>query len=320
MMYLIIFLLFISLERIGGFQITVGITCSPSNIINRKTSQHDQQVSYNVRPHITKLQFFKFGGDNDDKKQEPIKPTTMTTNDDKDPVEKIFSFFFGEPEAEPLGLKRFGKDRFPEQYPAITNEWADPLVGDTPDVAQFRPILKNTNFEFRKLRVTYDANKHGWDSTVFHKKVDKLGPGLVVATTTSGLVVGGYNPKGWVGYGEARGSIAAFLFRSKIPNSTEEWIKLRKVGGASMAQMDNPESGPMFGADSLIIPLQRGANSKVARSKLGSYYERMDNGSTNSLFGKDTPTVLLRDLKVYHGVYEPDEYIPFTDAEPLALY
>lgn len=83
--------------------------------------------------------------------------------------------------------------------------------------------------------------------------------------------------------------------------------------------MDMPEAGPSFGADSLVIPLSSsGGNPKLARSKLGSYYERFEDG-TNSLFGKDA-SVQLRDLKVFHGVYEEGEYIPFTDAEPFALY
>jgi hypothetical protein len=78
-----------------------------------------------------------------------------------------------------------------------------------------------------------------------------------------------------------------------------------------------PENGPSFGADSLVIPLGKGS-PRDARSKLGSYYERLPDG-TNSLFGKQSQ-VQLRDLKVYHGVYEAGEYIPFTDAEPFALY
>jgi len=63
---------------------------------------------------------------------------------------------------------------------------------------------------------------------------------------------------------------------------------------------------------------QEEGNPRLARSKLGSYYERLPDG-TNSLFGKDA-NVQLRDLKVYHGLYEEGEYIPFTDAEPFALY
>ena len=89
------------------------------------------------------------------------------------------------------------------------------------------------------------------------------------------------------------------------------------VASKGLAQMDMPENGPSFGADSLVIPLADG-NPKLARSKLGSYYERFEDG-TNSLFGKDA-SVQLRELKVFHGVYEEGEYIPFTDAEPFALY
>lgn len=78
-----------------------------------------------------------------------------------------------------------------------------------------------------------------------------------------------------------------------------------------------PETGPSFGADSLVIPLAKD-NPRMARSKLGSYYERFADG-TNSLFGNKA-SVQLASLKVYHGVYEEGEYIPFTDAEPFALY
>jgi hypothetical protein len=212
-------------------------------------------------------------------------------------------------------MKRFGRERFPEQYPATKTEWADPVDSDNKDMAKVRPLLKNTNLETRRLKLTYDANRNGWSADAFHKAVDKLGGGLVVCTTTDGLLCGGYNPKGWVGYGEARGSIAAFLFAYN--SNAERPTKLQKVGGKSLAQQDLPESGPSFGADSLVIPLGRDS-PKMARSKLGSYYERYEDG-TNSLFGGKA-NAQLKDLKVYHGVYEEDEYIPHTDAEPFALY
>jgi hypothetical protein len=66
-----------------------------------------------------------------------------------------------------------------------------------------------------------------------------------------------------------------------------------------------------------VISLEKD-NPKLARSKLGSYYERFPGGG-NTLFGKRGGSVQLKDLKVYHGVYEPGEFIPFTDAEPFAL-
>ena len=215
-----------------------------------------------------------------------------------------------------LYTARFGPDRFPEQYPATTTEFADPLDSDDTEMAKLRPLLKNTNLETRALQLTYSANRDGWDPYIFHGKVDKKGGAIVVCQTTNdkNVLYGGYNPKGWVGYGEARGSIAAFLF---VLNNNEMPIKLRKVGGKALAQMDMPESGPMFGADSLIIPLDP-ANPRLARSKLGSYYERFPDG-TNTLF-QTAASVQLQDLKVYHGVYEEGEFIPFTDAEPFALY
>jgi TLD len=280
---------------------------------------------------------FSFSEDNENKKDltsnnpSVVKKDTEKFNfqdkayDPDDPVEAIFGFFFGKREAEPMGMKRFGSERFPEQYPATTTEWANPVSTDTKDMALIRPLLKNTNLETRALKLTYDANRNGWSATAFHKAVDKLGGGIVVCKTSDGLVCGGYNPKGWVGYGEARGSIAAFLFvfpqkdntSSSTTTATTRAVKLRKVGGPSLAQQDLPELGPCFGADSLVISLG-GDNPKQARSKLGSYYERFSDG-TNTLF-KSSASVQLVDLKVYHGVYGKDEYIPFTDAEPFALY
>jgi hypothetical protein len=100
-------------------------------------------------------------------------------------------------------------------------------------------------------------------------------------------------------------------------NTGAPGIKLRKVGGPGLAQMDMPETGPQFSPDALVIPMAQG-NPRLARSKLGSYYERLSDGN-NSLFGNESATQ-LKELRVYHGVYAEGEYIPFTDAEPFALY
>jgi hypothetical protein len=67
---------------------------------------------------------------------------------------------------------------------------------------------------------------------------------------------------------------------------------------------------------SLVIPL--GKDNPRQGSKLESYYERFADG-TNSIFGLNAAAVQLKDLKVYHGVYAPDEYIIFTDSNPFAL-
>jgi hypothetical protein len=179
--------------------------------------------------------------------------------DEDDPIEKIFGFFFGKKEKNPMGMQRFGQSRFPEQYPATIDEWADPVEGDTAEMALLRPFLKNTNLETRGLRLTYDANRDGWDPVKFHAKVDKQGGGIVYGVTRAGIQFGGYNPKGWVGYGEARGSIAAFLFvlGGRYTTASAPGVKLRKVGGPGLAQMDLPESGPSFSPDALVIPMEQ---------------------------------------------------------------
>ena len=60
---------------------------------------------------------------------------------------------------------------------------------------------------------------------------------------------------GWIGLGEDRDSMAAFLFTWPDGDTTGRPCKLPKVGGAAQAVLDRPESGPFFGPDGLKIPL-----------------------------------------------------------------
>jgi hypothetical protein len=70
------------------------------------------------------------------------------------------------------------------------DEWADPVENDSAEVAVLRPMLKNTNLEFRGLRLTYSANRDGWNAAAFHEKVDKqgggMGSGLIAITIDDG--------------------------------------------------------------------------------------------------------------------------------------
>lgn len=52
---------------------------------------------------------------------------------------------------------------------------------------------------------------------------------VVLARTEGGAVCGGYNPKGWIGLGEDRDAIAAFLFTWPDGNTSKRPIKLQKV-------------------------------------------------------------------------------------------
>jgi len=235
--------------------------------------------------------------------------------EDLDPIEKLFNFFWGEKEDEPAGLKRFGREKFPEQYPCTKTKWADILPRDKGNgFERFRPMLACTNMERREMRLAYDAQRDGWSASTFHFKVDRRGAALVVLELKDGQILGGYNPKGWVGYGEYRSSIAAFLF--SFEPGRDRPTKLQKVGGKGLSVVDNPEDGPKFGMDSLIVKLE----SRTVNSKLGNYYERMPESDRNSLIATGRMSAPLKNVKIFTGYYEEGEEIPFSDAEPFALY
>jgi hypothetical protein len=52
---------------------------------------------------------------------------------------------------------------------------------------------------------------------------------VVVAITEGGAVCGGYNPAGWIGLGDDRDSIAAFLFTWPDGDTSKDPTKLEKV-------------------------------------------------------------------------------------------
>ena len=179
---------------------------------------------------------------------------------------KLFKFFLGTPEeGDVQGIARTASA--PDTYPATKTEFAAPVEGDSIAIAHLRPLLKNTNLEFLSLRKAYDASSDGWSAEAFHSKVDLTGPCLVVCETEGGAVCGGYAPKGYAGYGEYRGSIAAFLFSWPDGDVSAPVIKLQKVGGAGLATVDEPETGPRFGMDGLVIRMDPGAERCAAEQQ-----------------------------------------------------
>lgn len=210
-----------------------------------------------------------------------------------DPIEKLFNFFFGEKEAQPLGFKRTTVETAPEFYPATTTRFAAPVVGDNKEVSTYvRPLLAQTYLEKVPVAVSYDASVHGWDYKSFHKKVRDKRSALVVAKDKDGNVFGGFNPKGWVGLGDERAAISSFLFTYRGANPNP--IKLIKIGGADMAIIDREEEGIRFGYEDLWIRLNKNYGPKVATSKLGLSFA----GTKGGLFGPNTKAELV-DLKVY---------------------
>jgi hypothetical protein len=238
---------------------------------------------------------------------------------------KLFKFFIGDPEeGDVQGIARTSSA--PDTYPATKTEFAARVDGDSAAIAHLRPLLKNTNLEFLSLRRAYDAGSDGWTAEAFHSKVDFTGPCLVVCETAGGAVCGGYAPKGYAGYGEFRGSIAAFLFTWTDGDVSAPVIKLQKVGGAGLATIDEPETGPRFGMDGLVIRMDPGV-TKRAVSKLGPYYEPIKGVGTKrgrTIFADSEvdgvpSTAELTMLQVYVGVWPEGERIPFSGAIPFAI-
>lgn len=126
----------------------------------------------------------------------PRRPSPRCSGDKPgDVVERLFARFFGAKEAEPFGLKRFDRDRFPELYYATLDEFADPVVSDDATAALFRPLLARTQLQSRALQLVYDASRDGWSAEAFHTGVDRRGACVVLARTPR-AVFGGYAPKG----------------------------------------------------------------------------------------------------------------------------
>jgi len=247
--------------------------------------------------------------------EQPPPPPPAPPGDEPDVGERLFSFFFGAPqEGEVAGLARTAGA--PDTYPATKTEFAAPVDGDSTEAALLRPLLKNTNLETLPLRLAYDSQRHGWSAAAWHSKVDKLGPCIVVAKTAGGALCGGYAPKGFAGYGEYRGSIAAFLFTWPDGDVSRPAVKLQKVGGAGLATIDEPETGPRFGSDGFVTTIEE----RRASSKLGPYYEVMPGGG-RSIFAAsdDWRAAELTMLRTYVGVWPEGQRIPYDGAVPFAI-
>uniref|UniRef100_A0A7S3SGM6 TLDc domain-containing protein n=1 Tax=Emiliania huxleyi TaxID=2903 RepID=A0A7S3SGM6_EMIHU len=250
-----------------------------------------------------------------DRDGNPVEPAPQAA-DDRDVGERLFGLFFGEPEAGVTsGIAR--TSGAPDTYPATKTEFAEPVAGDDAEMALLRPLLKNTNLEYLDLKRVYDAQADGWTADAFHAGANYRGPCVVFCKTRGGAVCGGYAPKGFAGYGEYRGSIAAFLFSWPSGDTARPAIKLQKIGGAGLATIDEPETGPRFGAEGLTAMMNPGSERLVS-SKLGPYYECLPDGS-RSLFGAKPSSDELSELRVYAGCWPEGERIPFDGAIPFAI-
>jgi hypothetical protein len=203
---------------------------------------------------------------------------TKKADDGLDPVERAVAFLFGKKALEdeaPMGLKRLNFETMPDQK-VETERLAAPLAGDSADVARLvRPLLAGTQLEREPLARVYDTDAGDeWTPAAFHAAARARGAALVLCVTEAGSLCGGYNPLGFLGFGDEHATPGAFLFA--FVGGTRP-VKLPKIGGASLAVIDAPNEGPRFGAEGLSVPLQP-PDARACRSRLGTYYARLPKG------------------------------------------
>ena len=104
---------------------------------------------------------------------------------------------------------------------------------------------------------------------------------------------------GWLGYGDWRDAISAFIFTWPSGDTSVPALKMPKTGGSGMAIIDEPGAGPKFGPSGLEVNLDQ----RSAKARLGSYYERRPDGK-RTLWSTETPTVALESVRVYVGLTE----------------
>lgn len=195
-------------------------------------------------------------------------------------------------------MRRLEGAALAEQYPATVDVFAEELKGfDAAEVAPIRRLLKNTRLEKVPLELAFDADRDGWSCESFLAKVATRGANVVVAETVGGAVIGGYAPRSWLGLGEEKSAMSAFLFTfpeglgPSLGSTKVNGIKLPKVGGAGLALVDRPGTAIQFGAEGLTIPLdassrREGSNAfggaKLAKCRLGTYYARLPAAEVSS--------------------------------------
>jgi hypothetical protein len=200
--------------------------------------------------------------------------------------------------------KKPEESTYPEQKPATYEMGKVKIPFEFGDASFVRPLLKQTQIEYRPLQVIYDAKRDGFDVRKFHQCVDGKGASVVLCKA-DGQWFGGYNPRGWASLGGSRPSIAAFLFYK----TAFGWQKLRAKGnGGNACSNDLFDRGIYLGSEGLTIPLD-GSDPRRVISRLGFYYETgpQDKSTLLRRAGEDSR---IQELRILAGVYAKGEDIP----------
>jgi hypothetical protein len=252
--------------------------------------------------------------------------------EEPDLVSRFVAAIFGKKVLEdpkPSGLQRMTKADWPDQWPAVVDEFAEPVEGDAGEVALLRPLLRQTQarlaldalcarhaadarllqLERQPLALAYDASVHGWSSSAFHTQMDGLGAAVLVLETEGGALCGGcvvrcalraasscetrylasqpltcllcarsYNPKGYLGYGDWRDAISAFLFTWPDGDTSKRAMKLPKTVRAALAARAHAARALAARAHTARACLQRSARAQIVCARSATRAGRQRHG------------------------------------------
>jgi len=120
--------------------------------------------------------------------------SNSNSEDSPDLIESFVGKIFGKKvleDSSPFGMKRMSAEDYPEMYPAVTDHWAAPVQGDSPDIAVIRPLLARTQLEKARIRLAYESQRDGWSAEAFHARLNTFGAALLVLDTEGGSICGG---------------------------------------------------------------------------------------------------------------------------------
>lgn len=134
-------------------------------------------------------------------------------------------------------------------------------------------LLRKVNKKMGKI--LYVASVDGDATSKFHSLCDDQGPTIVVAETTAGVILGGFNDASWHSKSIWRSSSTSFLFQIRPA------MKAFGIKSKSYAVYNHPNYGPTFGAGHdlcIFSNAMSNTNSYVnAHSYVASKYE-LNNG------------------------------------------
>jgi len=139
---------------------------------------------------------------------------------------------------------------------------------------------EQTSTKGKLWTLAFKATKDGWDSNVFHQKVDQRGPSVLVCRTTEGYIFGGFNSVEWNSNNQWVKASDTFLF--SLVNPYNDGPRKLKVKNPQRAVYCHASSGPSFGGGTNLVfdpyDLYLDSTMKRGHTNVGGAYSTFRGG------------------------------------------